>query len=797
MLSSNTATHQLVVISAMQGVTALLTQLVHSAAKDPLLWHTLWEKLLAKHVDTAQELLDGHFLLGPSVQWLKICFEALHKTLHAVSHLEEFSSALLERIQGLGEIYSTHLLAAYLQTQGADFTLLDARKVLRVVRVNESTMEVDWDQSQYNFWQWHADMHPSCILVTGYIAQSTDRRLITLGRNGSDFSAAIFANLYAASELHIWTTVDGIMSADPRLVPDAVPIQQLSYDEACALASSGSEVLHPQTMLPAMRAQLPIIIRNTYRPHLPGTRITATAQVDLPVKGLTLIDALAIVYLEGRGVLKISGVSERIMAALRSAQISVVIATQGSSDHSVCCIVHAKHGAKARDVLRQAFAYEMQLGRIQCLKISYDVSVLTVVGDGMSGQTGTAARLFDALARARVNIRVIVQGASEQTISVAIDSQHSLKALRAVHAGFWLSPQTFSIGVIGPGQVGAALIDQLCASQSQLLTQANLDLRLRAIASSRTMVLNENKHFYDWRQAVKMSSQPCDLDVFAEHLLSAHFPHAVIIDCSASSDIADRYAGWLRRGIHVITPNKQAGAGPLSRYQDIRAASQRTGARFLYEATVGAGLPIITTLNDLLTTGDTITSIEGIFSGTLAWLFNKFDGSIAFSELVRQAQQNGFTEPDPRDDLSGVDVARKLVIIARQAGHFLDLNQVDVENLIPPALQTVSLAHFMKHLGDMDDYFMQRISSARSRQCVLRYVAQWSLDNPARVGLVELPIHHGFAHLRLTDNIVQFTTHRYCDNPLVVQGPGAGSDVTAAGVFADLLRVASGEGARL
>ncbi len=431
------------------------------------------------------------------------------------------------------------------------------------------------------------------------------------------------------------------------------------------------------------------------------------------------------------------------------------------------------------------------------MQLTEGVSVLAAVGDGMAGQPGVAARLFEALGRAQVNILAIAQGSSERNISVAIDARDATKALRAAHAGFWLSPQTFSVGVIGPGNVGAALLEQLRVAQPQLLARTKLDLRLRAVLSRNRMLLDARGVQGDWKAAFEAAAEPADLDRFTEHLLSARLPHTLVIDCSGSPEVADRYAGWLAAGIHVVTPNKQAGSGPLARYQAIREAAGATGARFRYEATVGAGLPVITTLRDLVDTGDEVTAIAGIFSGTLAWLFNKYDGSVPFSQLVAQARAMGYTEPDPRDDLSGVDVARKLVILAREAGHPLSLEDVAVESLVPDALRQASVEDFMARLHEVDAAFAQRLADARARGQVLRYVAQFAPGQAPSVGLVELPADHAFANLRLTDNVVQFTTRRYCDNPLVVQGPGAGPEVTAAGVFADVLRVAAGEGARL
>jgi aspartokinase/homoserine dehydrogenase 1 len=784
---------QVTVVSAMKGVTDALIAVAGLAADDAPHWRDAWHALRARHRGAAVALLGEH--AGLTVEWLDARFDHLAEVLGALAVIGELPVEVLDRVQGLGEVYSAQLLGQYLQSLGEECAVLDAREVLVVDR-GELGVDVDWVQSAQRLARWR-EAHPSPrVVATGFVARDRRDRITTLGRNGSDYSGAIFAALFNADELHIWTDVDGVLSADPRVVPEAVQLDALSYDEACELAYFGAKVVHPQTMSPAIERGLPIIIRNTFNPLHPGTRITAERTVAGPIKGLTLSPDLAVLNLEGTGLIGVPGTAERVFASLRNAHVSVVMISQGSSEHSICCVVKQAEAVRARDALLQAFAHELNLGQVQRVQLTDNVSVLAAVGDGMAGQPGVAARLFESLGRAQVNILAIAQGSSERNISVAVDSRHATKALRAAHAGFWLSPQTFSVGVIGPGNVGAALLDQLQAAQSQLLGRANVDLRLRAVASRSRMVLDQRGLHGDWRSALAASSDATDLDAFTEHLLSAHLPHALVIDCSGSAEVADRYAGWLAAGIHVVTPNKQAGAGPLPRYQAIREAAAASGARFRYEATVGAGLPVITTLRDLVDTGDEVLAIDGIFSGTLAWLFNKYDGQVPFSQLVAQARGMGYTEPDPRDDLSGVDVARKLVILAREAGRDLSLEQVQVESLVPEALRQAGVEEFMVGLDAVDAVFAERLAVAQARGAVLRYVARLSPEG-AQVGLVELPAGHAFANLRLTDNVVQFTTRRYCDNPLVVQGPGAGPEVTAAGVFADVLRVAVGEGARL
>ncbi len=798
---------QVVVVSAMQGVTDALIGLT-AAASARSAWCPQWEKLRDRHLDVARQLLgaDARSLC----RWLTERFDALAEMLHAISVLGSAGRDSSDAISGEGEVWSAHIIHAHLRAAGADYALLDAREVL-VVRHEELGVAVDWDATAPLFAAWRAAHRAERIVVTGYVARNGDGRATVLGRNGSDYSGAIFAALWNAQELHIWTDVDGVLSADPRIEPEAITLAAMTYEEACELAYFGAKVIHPQTMAPAIARGLPIFIRNTFRPEHPGTRIDAHGDAGAaspsaaaqrteprPVKGLTLAHHLALINVEGTGMIGVPGTAERVFAALHAAQVSVVMISQGSSEHSICSVVRAAQAATARTALEGAFARELAAGQISGVQVSGDIAVLAAVGNRMAGVPGTAARLFDALARAGVNIRAIAQGASERNISVAIGSADAARALRAAHAAFYLSPQTISVGVIGPGKVGAALLDQIAAAAARLKREANLDLRLRALASSRRMALDDRGgDGSDWRERMASASEPCDLDRFTAHVHNSHLPHAIIVDCSASDAVAAQYPAWLAAGIHIVTPNKQAGAGSLERYRAIRRAAATGAARFRYEATVGAGLPIITTLRDLLDTGDEILAVEGIFSGTLAWLFNSYDGSEPFSSLVRKARDLGYTEPDPRDDLSGTDVARKLVILAREAGWELSLADITVENLVSPMLKMLTLEQFMGQLDQLDSAMAQRFAAACGRERVLRYVASLKRDGSASVRLVELPRDHAFANIRLTDNVVQFSTKRYCDNPLVVQGPGAGPEVTAAGVFADLLRVAAALGAHV
>ncbi|MEZ6038800.1 MAG: bifunctional aspartate kinase/homoserine dehydrogenase I [Planctomycetota bacterium] len=779
---------QVIVVSAMKGVTDAL---LHAAllASEGGDWQTTVQQLGQKHLDAARELIGDPTQHEALATQLRTELATLRELLHAQSLVGAVSPDLQQLISGLGEILSSRLMTATLRERGAECAWLDARRVL-IVDHTELGAIVRWQESAERLGE-ALPLPPRRVVVPGFVARSGDGHVTTLGRNGSDYSGAIFAALFDAPELHVWSDVDGVLSADPRVVPDAVEIPRLSYDEACELAYFGAKVLHPQTMAPAIERGIAIVARNTFDPSHPGTRISGEFEPVPPVKGISTMRDLAILDLEGAGMIGVPGTAQRLFRALEQARVSVVMISQGSSEHSICCVIRAAQTAGAEKAVRKEFAQELQNGQIHDVTVVRDVAALAAVGDGMAGTPGIAQRMFSALARANVNVRVIAQGSSERNISVVIDAAAAQRALRAVHAGFYLSARTVSIGVIGPGNVGRTFLRQLDAARERLLREHDLDLRVRAVAGSRRMALLDEALVGDRCEL----DRDTDLDAFAAHVNAEHLPHAVIVDCSASDSIADHYADWLRRGVHVITPNKHAGAGPFQRYAQLTGpAAKDLRARFCYEATVGAGLPILVTLRDLLDTGDRLLAIDGILSGTLAFLFSSFDGTRPFSALVQDAMQRGFTEPDPRDDLSGLDVARKLVILARENGARLELADVQLESLVPEALRDVDKAEFLRRLPELDAAMAQRSADAARDGNVLRYVARLDCagDTPrATVGLVAVPRDHALATIRPTDNVVQFTTERYRDNPLVVRGPGAGPEVTAMGIFADLLRVAT------
>ncbi len=501
---------------------------------------------------------------------------------------------------------------------------------------------------------------------------------------------------------------------------------------------------------------------------------------------------MALVNLEGSGMIGVPGTADRLFAALKDAGVSVTLISQASSEHSICIAVPQEVAARARQVIKDEFAVELHSRQIQSVDTTDAQSILAVVGDGMAGTPGVAGKFFGTLGRAGINVRAIAQGSSERNISAVIDSDESTRALRAAHSGFYLSSKTISIGLIGPGTVGAALLRQIDKQREKIERDFNLDLRVRAIVRSGKMMLGERRiDLSRWADKFDANAVDTDLEQLEQHVNPEHLPHAAIIDCTANEYVSSQYSKWLSRGIHVITPNKKAFSGSYADYQALQAAADEGSSHYFYETTVGAALPIISTLCDLIHTGDEVRSIRGIFSGTLAYLFNVYDGSTPFSEIVREARENGFTEPDPRDDLSGMDVARKLTILARELGQPVEIGDFPIRSLVPKSLQDCSVEEFLDRLPEHDDEIDALYREAQRDGRKLRYVATLDATGNASVGLDAVSADHPFSNINLTDNIVQFETERYSANPLVVQGPGAGPEVTAAGVFADLLRLAN------
>ena len=782
-----------VVVSAIGGMTDALLDLIASASS---------EQNSAEAIAALRQRYTG--IVEALVQ-LESARELIEKFDEDVADIESVLKALAlvktasnrsrDMVSGFGELWSARLLATLLREQLGDsevVSCVDARDIL-VVEAGEMGVGVVWDLATARCRELIPESFSGTAVITGFIARDRDGLQCNLGRNGSDYSASIFGALLGAEAVNIWTDVEGVMSGDPRRVPEATVIDEISYNEAMELAYFGAKVIHPQTMAPAVAHNIPIRIRSTFEPENPGTLISASPSGNgTLIKGITGIDGVALVNLEGAGMIGVPGTADRLFGALREAGVSVMLISQGSSEHSICFAVEESCADDVKRIVERAFDAELAQGHVQSVEVTKGCGVLAVVGDGMAGLPGVAGRFFRTLGNSGISVRAIAQGASERNISAVIESKEMTRALRAVHGSFYLSAKTVSIGLIGPGSVGSVLLDQLADATMRLRADFNLDLRVRAISGSRRMVLVDGRLALDsWRDSYA-AGEATDQARFIDHIQADHLPHSVLLDCTASESVAGQYAGWLERGIHVITPNKRAHSGPFAYYERLKNISRASNSHFLYEATVGAGLPVMQTLKDLVETGDEIESISGIFSGTLAYLFNVFDGSRPFSAIVRDARERGFTEPDPRDDLSGMDVARKAVILAREAGLPLELADIEVENLVPDVLADTPVEAFLEQLAQFDTTMAERFEHAAADEQVLRYVAEIDFKaGTARVRLGRYAADHPFANISLTDNIVQFVTQRYCDNPLIVRGPGAGPAVTAAGIFADLLRLCS------
>lgn len=810
----------MVVVSAASGVTNALEAVVDAAVtrRPERHYSEMLDAIRDKHETLARNVLPEDSFTAFRAT-LKKNLSDISDLLRATWIARSVSIRIHELIVGHGELWSAQLMWMLLRSRSIVCSWMDARDVL-VARASEGAASgrrvVELAASRTLAREWVKSNPTPVVVATGFICRDPEGVASTLGRNGSDYSAAAFANLLDAKQLNIWTDVNGVYSADPRVVKDAIVIPDMSYKEAAELAYFGAEVLHPDTMAPIMEREIPMRIRNTMNPSALGTMVRATTlppvkqltETPAPfirgdstdprgVKGFTTVSNISIINVEGTGMIGVPGIASRAFSALFKCNVSVILIAQASSEFSICIAVPGDHDVVAVDALKSAFRPELMDKLISSVALVPDCSILAMVGEQMQQRPGVSSRLFASLTRAGVNIIAMAQGSSEHNISVVVDAKSESRALRAAHAAFYLSDQTISIGVIGPGVVGGALLSQLESQVETLRKKFKVDLRVRGIATSKKMVFGEPIDLSKWKEELNKSSA-CDLslDDFADSIQDISLPHAVIFDCTASDEVSQYYEKWLRSGIHIITPNKKANSGPLEYYHAMRDAQKRLGSHFFYEANVGAGLPIITSIRDQLRTGDHFLSIEGIFSGTLSFIFNEFDGSEPFSAVVTRAKQNGYTEPDPRDDLSGMDVARKVVILAREIGINIELTDVPVKSLVPEELRDVSIDEFMQRLPEFDAELTAMANEAKEDSKLLRYVG--SIDAESGQCSVQLKLYpktHPFGRLSGTDNIVAFRTARYNVQPLVVQGPGAGADVTAAGVFGDLLRLAGYLGA--
>ncbi|KAK9673068.1 hypothetical protein RND81_12G144000 [Saponaria officinalis] len=798
---SDNSERKLVVVSAMSKVTDMMYDLIHKAQSRDDAFLSALDAVLEKHTLTAKDMLEGDDLLcflsklHDDISNLKAMLRAIYIAGHATESFVDF-------VVGHGELWSAQMLSLVIKKKGLECAWMDTRDVLVVNPTGANQVDPDYAYSERKLDKWFSNNPSRIIVATGFIASTPQNIPTTLKRDGSDFSAAIMGALFRARQVTIWTDVDGVYSADPRKVSEAVILPTLSYQEAWEMSYFGANVLHPRTIIPVMRFDIPIVIRNVFNLAAPGTKICRDSpdetgeHLQAPVKGFATIDNVALINVEGTGMAGVPGTANAIFGAVKEVGANVIMISQASSEHSVCFAVPEKEVDAVAEALRARFRQALDAGRLSQVAVISNCSILATVGQKMASSPGVSATLFNALAKANINIRAIAQGCSEYNITVVIKRDDCIKALRAVHSRFYLSRTTLAVGIIGPGLIGATLLDQLRDQAAVLKEKFNIDLRVLGITGSKKMVLSDmGMDLSKWGELQSEQGQEADLQKFVQHVHGNHFiPNTVLVDCTADSFVASHYYDWLRRGIHIITPNKKANSGPLDQ---LRALQRQSYTHYFYEATVGAGLPIISTLRGLLETGDKILSIEGIFSGTLSYIFNKFKGKRNFSEVVEEAKQAGYTEPDPRDDLSGTDVGRKVIILARECGLKLELSDIPPESLVPEPLRATSSAEeFMQQLPQFDQDWAEKLQAAENAGEVLRYVGVVDVAN--QKGLVKLGSYkkdHPFAQLSGSDNIILFRTERYKEQPLIVRGPGAGAAVTAAGVFSDILRLASYLGA--
>ncbi len=789
------STVRAVVVSAFQGVTDSLLALANRAAQGDTRFSEDLKALERRHLDVVHELVPATDR-GATLAAVKALSNELQDLLQGTALLGECSPRTRDSIASFGERFSALIVTQAFCARGHHAELLDARSIVFTDN-NFGNARVDRQRTNHAVAH-HFQDHTALQVVTGFIGTAPCGSTTTLGRGGSDYTAAIIGAALGVVEIEIWTDVDGMLTADPRKVTKAFPIPEVTFEEALELCHFGAKVIYPPTIQPAIEAQIPLIVKNTFNPSATGTRISVDAtRHPFAITGISSVSKLALVRLEGSGMVGVSGTAMRFFKALASERINIILITQASSEHTICCAIESAVTEAAQRATHAEFQHEIESGLLSPLVVEEGVTIVSVVGERMRKTPGLAGRVFRALGINGVNIIAIAQGSSELNISTVIREEDESKALNALHDEFFhTTSKTLNLWVVGTGLIGSTLIKQLHSQIELLRTAKGIDVALRGLANSRCMRLAE-----DGRTSLQLS-QPLDpeqdasvaIEPFIDTVVAANLPNSIFVDCTASDALPGYYPRLFDRRVAVVTPNKRGPARDLAAYDQLMAAARARRTPFLYETCVGAALPIISTLNDLVTSGDTIHRIEAVLSGTLSFIFNHVASGARFSDAVREAAERGYTEPDPRDDLSGADVVRKVLILAREAGMRLEWQDVLLESLLPEAMKNLSPDEFMSGLEELDEAILPLIQRAQLEHKRLFFAATIDcLNRSAEVGLKAVPAGHPFSSLQGTDNIVAFTTARYNQQPLVVKGPGAGAEVTAAGVFADIMRAGAPE----
>ena len=780
---------QVVVVSAFWGVTDELTRLSTMAENRQNYAHAL-EELKDQHRRNAMSLIDPPFL-SEKLGAIEEMFQELQDLLHGVQLLRDLSTRTLDQITSFGERLSMLLISGCFSSVGVEVDTLDSREVIKT-NAHFGQARCLERETREAIIGYFSKPHKDLIVMTGYVGSTLEGATTTLGKGGSDLVACMVGATLGAEELQIWSDVPGMLTADASFVHDAFPIAEISYEEALEMTHFGAKVLSPASLQPVMASGIPVRIRNCLDPYAEGTRIVRKAKTsDYPVRGLASIASVTLLSLRGLGMPGVTGIAGRMFSALAGAKVNVILITQASSELSICCAIDPSDSKAGKRALEEEFSIEIDAGMIVEPELDEGLSVIAIVGEQMRQRTGIAGRIFTAMGRNGVNVIAIAQGSSELNISVVTKASDRAKALNVIHDAFFLAGiRTVNLFLAGAGLIGRTLLAQIAKQKTRLLEQHSIRIKLAGIINSRSMLIDpKGISVESWKEKID-DGEPANMSAFIDVMKAMNLPSACFCDCTASDTPPSFYKEILSASISIVTPNKRANAGPADRYKALKAIVREKDLIYGYETTVGAGLPVIGTLHDLVACGDSISRIEAVLSGTISYIFNELGKGGIFSALVLDAKARGYTEPDPRDDLGAIDIARKTLILIREAGFSMDYKDIVIEPLIPETLaRAPTVEEFISMLPLADARMSELVSGAASRGKVLRYVATITPVS-ATLSLMEYGPDSPFYNLSGTDNLVMFSTERYSNNPLVVRGPGAGAEVTAGGVFADILKTA-------
>ena len=786
--SAQTKDRTILVVSALGGITDMLIQAAASAAAGDESYKDKLQVIEHRHLETVRSLLPLTRQSG-TLSIVKTRCNEIEDICSGIFLLGELSARTQDKVVSYGELLSSLIVAARFAALDIDHTWKDSRDLI-TTDSHFGHGAVDFPCTNRQIKEFIDGSTSPLFIFPGFIAANDKGITTTLGRGGSDYTAAIFAAAVDATLVEIWTDVSGMMTADPRLVSNVKLIPHISYQEAMELSHFGAKVIYPPTIQPVMKKNIPVWIKNTFAPSDPGTVIEVAATPNgNSIRGISSIPRIALLSLEGSGMVGIPGFSKRLFEALSGQQINVILITQGSSEHSICVGVDESNAAIAKAAVDNAFSPEITAGTVDPLVIETGLSVIALVGEQMKSHPGVSGKMFGALGRNGVNVRAIAQGSSERNITAVIAAGDVKKAINVLHEEFFeASYRQLNLFITGAGNVGRRLIDQLQKQQDWLQQQLRIQVRVVGLANSRKMIFdNEGIDLAHWRARLDLGS-PMDLDEWVAGITARNLRNSVFADVTANQDVATCYASLLQKSISVVACNKIACSSPYNNYRQLKDLAREYNARFLFETNVGAGLPVIGTLNDLLRSGDTVRRIEAVLSGTLNFVFNHYNGEKPFSDVVRQAQDEGYTEPDPRLDLSGTDVMRKIMILAREAGSRMEMDDIANHSFLPASCMQGSVEDFYAAMIKEEDHFKQLYQAAAAKGKKLKFVAQYD-NGIASVGLQHIGPEQDLYHLYGKDNVVLFYTDRYSEQPLVIKGAGAGAEVTASGVFADILRI--------